>query len=342
MRSRTPEPICVVCGSPLVMADGSNIVCPGCGRTSRVVIGIADLRHPARALATDHTALIDELLARFATSTYRELVNLYIEWSTPAIRSFQRQLQTNREYKLNQVERGRQFVRMFRSAAFRQFGASTHETSLEIGCGSGAGLLELATQFEDVIGIDPDLPSLILAKKAIEESGVNNVRLFQGYAQNVPFQRDTFDFIMAQNTLEHVFEVDVAIGEIHRVLAPHRVFVADSRNRFDMLFPEPHTGVRWVGSLPRVWAKHYVRWRTGTEYDHTLLQSYWDLRKVLDRHFGPRNYKIGLPNISAYGYSSTIGFALSLLDHVPALSQPLLWFFPSHLVVAQKLEIDEA
>jgi ubiquinone/menaquinone biosynthesis C-methylase UbiE len=330
------EPICVVCGTALPAPESSTVICPGCGRTSRVVLGIIDLRHPDRMGASEKTKLIEALLARFAASNYVDLVNEYIEDAAPAKRSFQRRVEHNREYKLKQVERGRQFVHMFESAAQKLYGAGLQQACLEIGCGSGAALLELARQFDVVVGLDPDLPSLILARKALAEAGVQNVQLYQGYAQNVPFQPGTFDFVMAQNTLEHVFEVDAAIGEFKRVLAPGGVFVADSRNRFDMLFPEPHTGVRWVGMLPRAWAKKYVRWRTGTVYDHTLLQSYWDLRRALDRHFGRRNYQIRLPSIDAYGYSPTIGSMLSVIDLVPALSLVILQFFPSHLVVGHQ------
>jgi SAM-dependent methyltransferase len=138
------------------------------------------------------------------------------------------------------------------------------------------------------------------------------------------------------NALEHILEPDVVVQEIERVLAPGGVFVADSRNRFDLFFPEPHTGLRWVGWLPRGWAKRYVLWRTGIPYDHTWLLSYHDLSRSFRRHFGGDNYSIDYPDIAAYGYSARAGQVLRIVERLPVLGRLLLAVFPTYIVVARK------
>jgi SAM-dependent methyltransferase len=326
---------CVVCSAALPDATADGLRCQSCGQTYPTVHELVDLRHPARG-ARGADAIAEQMLVNFDTASFEELVNLYFAALPPQPSAFQPQLQIHKQYKLDQVERGQKFAKMFLAEAQQQFGLSSRYAALDIGCGSGAGLIELSRHFELVVGIDPSLPSLLMAQKALSERNISNVRLFRGFAQNIPFLPGTFNCIVAQNTLEHVFELGPVISETYRVLAPGGVFVADSRNRFDLFFPEPHTGLRWVGCLPRGWAMKYVAWRTGVPYDHTWLLSYFDLDRAFRRNFGGANYRLELPDISAYGYSARVGRLLRLLEGIPGLRRVMLWFFPSHLVVSRK------
>ncbi len=338
MTTSIPLPLaCVVCGTALVPHAMAGLRCPACHQAYPVVHGVIDLRHPDRRTNTQDPVAA-QLEASFDTATFEELVELYFNAEPERPRAFQSQVRVFKHYKREQVERGQKFVKMFLAEAQQQFGSMTRRAALDIGCGSGAGLIELARHFDVVVGIDPSLPSLILARKALADRNLHHVWLLLGYAQNLPFLPNTFDCIVAQNTLEHVFELEPVVSETHRVLVPGGVFVADSRNRFDLLFPEPHTGLRWVGSLPRSWALRYVMWRTGVAYDHTWLLSYFDLRRTLGRFFGRANFRLKLPDIGAYGYSARIGRMLSVRERVAGLRRVLLWFFPSHLVVARKAE----
>jgi ubiquinone/menaquinone biosynthesis C-methylase UbiE len=326
---------CVVCSAALPDSAGGGLRCLSCGQIYPAVHGLIDLRHPARG-ARGEDAIAEKMLVNFDTASFEELVNLYFAALPAQPSAFQPQVQIYKQYKLDQVERGQKFAMMFLAEAQQQFGLTGRHAALDMGCGSGAGLIELSRHFEVVVGIDPSLPSLLMGQKALSERNIHNVRLFRGFAQNIPFPRATFDFIVAQNTLEHVFELEPVVSETHRVLARGGVFVADSRNRFDLFFPEPHTGLRWVGCLPRGWAMRYVAWRTGVPYDHTWLLSYADLNQAMRRHFGDSNYRIKLPDIGAYGYSARVGRLLRALERIPGLRRLMLWFFPSHLVVSRK------
>jgi ubiquinone/menaquinone biosynthesis C-methylase UbiE len=216
------------------------------------------------------------------------------------------------------------------------FGRISRTVALDIGCGSGASLAWLATQFEQVVGIDPSLPSLILARKLREENGVDNATLIRGFGQHIPFDANTFNFVSAQNVLEHVFTIDEVVAEVARVLMEKGGFSADSRNRFDLLFKEPHVKLRWIGFLPRDLARRYVEWRTGQPYDHTKLQSYWNSKHALRQAFGSQ-IKIAFPDVAIYGFPSKIGKPLVTLEQIDWIAQPMLTLFPSHLLLARKL-----
>jgi SAM-dependent methyltransferase len=194
----------------------------------------------------------------------------------------------------------------------------------------------LAKQFHQVIGIDSYLPVLLLAKKLLKDQGVGNVTLLQAYAQNIPTRNDCIDYAIAQNVIEHLIDVESALREIRRVLRHGGCFCGDSRNRFDLFFPEPHVKLRWVGLFPRRLQPWYVRKFRGVSYSewHCCLQSWWGLRRSARRAFGP-SARIVLPLVSAYGHPTNVDKGVEWLDKVPILKDLVLLVFPSHLLVAQ-------
>ena len=290
---------------------------------------MVDLRGLSGAsLSGDPNQLISTLLDHYATSTYDELLQVFVE-ETQVGQNFV-------QHWKNQFERGPRFVSMFLSKSSETSGEFKRSAALEIGCGFGAALIELAETFDYVIGIEPYLPGLILARKKLEEKQISNVILVQAFGQRIPFAQESIDFVLGINVLEHVFELDAVVKESYRILRTDGRFVADSRNRFDLFLPEPHVGVRWVGLLPRRWAKTYVRWRTGKKYEKTLLLSYFDLRRAFGRQFGQDGYKIRFPELSAYGYSGKMNKYLLKLEQIGFLANLVFLVFPSLLVVARK------
>jgi SAM-dependent methyltransferase len=239
-------------------------------------------------------------------------------------------------YILTLNERGRAMVEMFHARAMEYFPPMGNAAGLDIGCGTGAGLLTLARRYEFVAGIDPSLPDLILARKALETAGVTHFQLVQAYGQRIPYAEYSFDYINALNVLEHVFGLEPVLCEVYRTLKAGGIFAADSRNRFDPFLPEPHVKVRWVGFVPRRWQKRYVRWRLGIGYNTACLLSYGDLRQGLRRSFRGVGYHIVFPFVSAYGGPVWLNAWLRRLEHVPILSTLVLWVFPSHLALARR------
>ena len=291
------------------------------------------MRLPEQVPATE-AAIVSSLLASYADADYSRLTEIYLETiNTEKVPDHL--VQHYKTYKLAALNRGKQFANMFLKRLSAHFAISDTNVALELGCGSGAGMVALANSFAHVVGLDPGLPNLILAHKLCEESEITSVQFVCAYGQEMPFADNSFDYVSAQNVLEHVFDADAVMIEIVRILNQKGCFVGDSRNRFDLFFPEPHVNLRWVGMLPRSWAAPYIRWRLDTAYNHTYLLSYWNLRKALHKGFGTQ-WQIVFPSTVTYGGKHGIDRILYALEKIPLIAKPLLWIFPSHLALAQK------
>ena len=88
---------------------------------------------------------------------------------------------------------------------------SNGEQVLEVGCGQGHLTKRLADRGVDIIGIDanPNAPE-------IAES--DRVRFM--FAENLEFEENTFDVVIAVHSIEHIPPLGQAFAEMARVLRP--------------------------------------------------------------------------------------------------------------------------
>lgn len=99
------------------------------------------------------------------------------------------------------------------------------ERVLEIGCGTGRGLVELARQAEDaqVVGVDVSAGMLREAQRRIMRIGSNSgIGIVRADGLNLPFPTANIDIAFLSFALE-LFEEDqreALMGEIWRVLRP--------------------------------------------------------------------------------------------------------------------------
>jgi ubiquinone/menaquinone biosynthesis C-methylase UbiE len=144
-----------------------------------------------------------------------------------------------------------------RSTDFLRYFSSLTQTRgndrvLEIGCGEGLLLAELPGR--EKYGIDPSLQALLRAKRR------SDARCAVAQAEELPFPDGCFDVIVSVGVMEHFQNVDVATGDIHRVLKPggrYVVLVQTDMTRLqrlrvkvrEYLFPRPRplALVRWLG-----------------------------------------------------------------------------------------------
>ena len=309
--------------------------CPRCERVYASLLGIPCLGDEDIAPDAAERALIERLVAMYRTATIEEMSAARL--AIGATNEERRQFYANYHRMLR--ERGPAFQHMFQQRERQQaWLAHGKQTAIDIGCGIGGGLLALARDYEQVIGLDISLSSLIIALKVIEEAGLTNVRLVQASAHHLPFLDGTFDYAIAINVLEHIFTPEQMLNEVRKVLNVHGVFAGDSRNRFDLFFKEPHVGLRWVGFLPRRWMARYVRWRIGVDYKatRTHLLSYRDLSRALQTVFGA-HWCIALPEAAAYGASGTVGDIAEQINRAKPLRALVARIAPSHIALAQRV-----
>lgn len=94
-------------------------------------------------------------------------------------------------------------------------------TALDIGCGAGFPLLELAMRLGNtskVYGIDPDAEALSQAGSKAETFGIGNIQLIEGAAEEIPLGDSSVDLIVSNNGLNNVSDIQKTFSECQRVI----------------------------------------------------------------------------------------------------------------------------
>lgn len=95
-----------------------------------------------------------------------------------------------------------------------------HIKVLDIGSGNGFPALELASRLGEtceVIGIDPWKEANDRVRQKIETWGIKNLKIIEGYAENIPFDDNYFDLIISNNGINNVDNDKITLNEIARV-----------------------------------------------------------------------------------------------------------------------------
>jgi len=107
-------------------------------------------------------------------------------------------------------------------AALVRDNLSSKSVLLDLGCGRGGLVEQLEHPLNQVIGLDPDWPSLVEHRFASQQPPFSRVA---GLSQNLPFSGECFDLIFSSWILEHLIHPVVDFRQIGRVLRPGGVFV---------------------------------------------------------------------------------------------------------------------
>jgi len=102
-------------------------------------------------------------------------------------------------------------------------------SALDVGCGTGFPMLELAERLGDschVSGLDPWEAAVERLHTKIRVRSIQNATPIVGRAEEMPFQDGTFDLIVSNNGLNNVEDPDAALIECARVSKPGAQLVA--------------------------------------------------------------------------------------------------------------------
>jgi ubiquinone/menaquinone biosynthesis C-methylase UbiE len=95
---------------------------------------------------------------------------------------------------------------------------------LDVGCGAGYSLMRASQDLNcEVEGIDAD-PGSHGVGRFIKDM-VNTVPIKQGFAENLPYENETFDVVYSSHVLEHVNDEAKSLSEMKRVLKKDGVLI---------------------------------------------------------------------------------------------------------------------
>ena len=132
--------------------------------------------------------------------------------------------------------------------------------ALDIGCGPGLHAVRLARHGLRVCAADFSQAALGTAKRNVEAAGVaDRVEVVHADLLELPFPDGAFEVVLCWGVLMHIPEVERAIGELCRVVAPGGAAVVGEGNVRSI-----DHAIRWIGSRRRGRAS-YSRRAAGAE-----------------------------------------------------------------------------
>jgi len=105
------------------------------------------------------------------------------------------------------------------------------EHVLDIGCGAGMDTLVAAQMVGTggtVTGIDMTPAMVAKARRSVAETGLAQVTIVEGSAEDLPFESASFDVVISNGVIDLIPDKDAVFSEIARVLRPGgRIQLAD-------------------------------------------------------------------------------------------------------------------
>jgi len=95
---------------------------------------------------------------------------------------------------------------------------------LDVGCLDGTIGVRIRNQGNTVCGIDASTTAVAAAQQRGIDARLGNVE------ERFPFEDEMFDAVFAGEIVEHIFDIDTMLAEIHRVLKPSGFLVVTTPN----------------------------------------------------------------------------------------------------------------
>jgi ubiquinone/menaquinone biosynthesis C-methylase UbiE len=158
---------------------------------------------------------------------------------------------------------------------------------LEIGCGIGTVVFELAKQGYDAMGTD-------ISQVAVEygRSKYAGVHLEVQPAEELPFDEGTFDVVLSFDLFEHIARIDRHVGEVHRVLKPSGYYLFQTPNKLSNVVAETlaHKSLKWRRVHPSLHTPGQLRrrlTRQGFEARFVKMDAMNEFTRAKLRKLGP-------------------------------------------------------
>ena len=99
-------------------------------------------------------------------------------------------------------------------------GERRHRRALDLGCGAGHASFAVAPFAAEVVALDLSPEMLDVVARTATERGLANVTTRKGTTDRLPFDDESFDCVISRYSAHHWPDLDRALREAVRVLAP--------------------------------------------------------------------------------------------------------------------------
>ena len=148
---------------------------------------------------------------------------------------------------------------------------------LDVGCNTGYGTNILCKSAGKVIGVDVSESAIELAN---DQYGHRGIEFLNIDGQDLPFEDQSFDFVVSFQVIEHIVDYSKFINEMKRVLTLDGVIIFTTPNALLRLYP---------GMKP--WNKFHVR-----EFNHhefkDMLEGFFENVAIFGLYAGDKLYSI--------------------------------------------------
>lgn len=96
---------------------------------------------------------------------------------------------------------------------------------LDMGCGAGHASFIAAVKVKNVVAYDLSNQMLTVVAETAQTRGITNLTTCLGYAEALPFEKETFDVVISRYSAHHWHDVGMALREVQRVLKPGGIVI---------------------------------------------------------------------------------------------------------------------
>jgi 2-polyprenyl-3-methyl-5-hydroxy-6-metoxy-1,4-benzoquinol methylase len=199
-------------------------------------------------------------------------------------------------YAWREIQRGREIARLMRQRI-----PLRGRRVLDVGTCYGGALIAFAEQGADAVGVEIDKERVAVGQQRLQDLGISaDLREDDICAPGIIERLGTFDVIVAQDVIEHVFDPEETIRALAQLLRPSGVLYFQVGNKYspDQLLADHHYRLPGITMLSREQAIEYFRLATG---------------------FGAQDYGVGYWRTELYYRKKFARFGVRVehLDHFP-------------------------
>ncbi len=311
----------------------THATCTHCSREYPIRVGIPDLRlHPDPYLSGDEDlAAAERLAAREADLTYDALLQSYYATNT--------KVSAEMAARFAQGARSGEARAALSVAGWSSMGVrlDAEGRAIDVGCGTGALAVVLASRGMTVTALDVGLRWLVIARARARDAD-QRIRMICANADALPFASGSHQLVAGESIVENILKQPQLFSGISRVLAPSGHCALYVPNKYSPA-PDPHLGIPGGGMLPTGWSASIAR-RRGDVPPVRAMLSRARLRRLL-HGAALADVRFALPVIAPEQLaqsSSAVRAAAqlyALLGRTPLVKRGILAIAPSWLVVAR-------